>query len=285
MRQTTGAISNIIKMKRIFLTILFFLIVFFNIDAQSILKADEYFRKADSLKKSASRDSALYYFEKAANEYNDLKETEKYVNSLSQIGALLTRQDKYVQAMAKLELALKTGLKELNANNPAIATIYFHMAVIYNAEGNYDKSLEMHAKALSMRLEKSGEYDSDVASSYGNMGNVYFNNKDFDKAIDYHHKALKIREKLFGNSNLEVVQSYNNLGNAYREKKDYKLALQNFEKTLEIRIAKLGAAHKDLVKSYKSISDVYYLMKNNEQGDAYKKKADDISNKQEQKTK
>lgn len=261
--------------KNVFLFLLLAIVSIAFAEVQSDSLGAKFIKIAEGYKKNLKTDSAIIYFEKASDEYLSSKNAEGVVNSYTQIGVILTRQDKYENAMSWLNKALGAGTS-LDSNNLFIATTYISMGVVYNAEENYTQSLMYHYKALNIRIQKLGEYDKDVATSYGNIGNVYLNSKNYDKSIEAHLKAMQIREKLFGANSSEVGQSYTGLGNAYREKNDYKNSLMYFEKLLKNKIEEKGPGHKDLIKIYKSISDVYFLMGNKEQGDLFKAKADDI---------
>lgn len=239
-------------------------------------KGDEYFNLAEEFRKKLKPDSAVMYYDLAAADFQLQKNTERSITAYNNIGVILTRQDKYEKAKEYLDKALYRGLSTSGINSLEVARTYISLGVVYNAMAEYDQSLKHHFKALSIRILKSGEIDADVATSYGNIGNVYLNKKDFDSSVEMHLKAMNIREKLNGSKSVEVTQSYYHLGNAYREKQDYKTSIEYFQKALENKIAERGEKHKELARYYKSISEVYYLMKDNEQGDFYKARSQEM---------
>jgi tetratricopeptide (TPR) repeat protein len=265
-------------MRKKFTVLLTLYICSFAANAQDIAQANEYFSTADSLKKAGAPDSAIYYFEKAATSFRALQQHKLHAESLNQLGVILTRQDKYTEAKKMLDSALVIGLRELGENTATVANTYIGLGVIYNALEDYNQSLRFHHKSLSIRLKVLGKHHTDVATSYGNIGNVYLNAKEYSNAIKNHTHALRIRKKLYGGNGIELVESYNGLGNTYREKGDYKKSLEAFQESLRLRKLKFGETHKSVAKTCKDISNVYYLMKNQEQGDLYKKKAEEISN-------
>ena len=68
---------------------------------------------------------------------------------------------------------------------------------VYDAQGDYPKSLEYYGKCLKIRLEKLGEEHPAVATTYNNMASVYYHQGDYPQALEYYGKCLKIRlEKL-----------------------------------------------------------------------------------------
>jgi tetratricopeptide (TPR) repeat protein len=244
--------------------------------AQNDSLANVYFNIANDYKVKAKSDSALIYYELAANEFKKLANFERLVDSYNQLGIVLTRQDKYEEAKKYLHDALQLGKLSLDKSHLSVATTYISLGVISNAEADFRGALEYHYKALGIRLEQLGEFHPEVATSYGNLGNVYRNNKEFDKSIDAHMKALKIREKVYGADGAEIIESYVGLGNAYREKKEYQISLEYFEKALKNKIIQRGEGHKDLARFYAYISDVYFLMDNKLKSEDYKLKSETL---------
>ena len=238
--------------------------------------ADAYIRLAEEHRKNYIPDSAVFYYEKAADTIQPDENPEQFVNVCNQIGIILTRQDKYDTAKEYLNKALLVGISALDSNNLTVAVTYLSLGVVFNAEENYKDALRNHNKALAIRLSKLGENHSDVATSYGNIGNVQLNYGNIDKSVEAHTKAMQIREKLFGPDSPEIAESYKGLGNAYKAKKDYALSIEYHQKALQNKIKQRGPKHKDLIRYYKNLSEVYYLMGNNQEGDFYKLKAEEI---------
>jgi len=258
-----------------FSTILFLSID--NLNAQQNNPAEEYFQMAETSRRNMHLDSAIFYYNQAATEFQNLGNTERFIDSYNQIGVVLTRQDKYEEAKTYLNKALSEGHILPDSNSLSIATTYISLGVVFNAEGKYEQSLTCHNKCLSIRLLKLGENDAQVATSYGNLGNMYRNNKEFDKSIEAHLKAMEIRNKLFGETSIEIIESYVGLGNAYREKGEYPMSVEYFEKALRNKIIQRGDGHKDLGRYYKYLSDVYYIMGDKDEGDLYKSKYEAVS--------
>lgn len=261
------------------LSLICFLIFLFSIQiglCQSSSRANDYVRKADAFKKSAMRDSAIVYYEKAAYEYRLTGQFQEQVDALNELGIILTRQDQYDLALKHLNDALLIGKNVLDSNHLSLATTYLSLGVVYTALEEYDQALLLHFRALEIRLIKLGEYSAEVATSYGNIGNVYLRSKDFDKSIEAHDIAREIRASLFGLNSPEIIESYVGLGNAYREMKKYDASIINFELALQNKIKQRGPGHKDLVRFYRYLSEVYYLSNNMEKGDYYKKEAESI---------
>lgn len=250
--------------------------LFFSLQSISQSEARNYLLKADTFRKNQQSDSAIFYYRQSGKAYLKLDSIPQCVEAWNQVGAVLTRQDRYEETKQILDSALTLGLTLKKEETLALASTYICLGVIYNAEENYDQSLRNHFAALSIRLTYHGNYHSDVATSYGNLGNVFFNMTFYHSALFYHSKALEVRDSLFGPESAEITQSYLGLGNAYRELGQFNLAIQNFEKMLHVRIALNGKNHKSLIPVYEKLSQVYLLDKDSENAKYYQNRADDI---------
>ncbi len=259
---------------RIAFSVCVFFAVLNQLHAQTASSAALYCGKADDFKKNMQPDSALVYYKKAGIESGNFGEHELFVHAYTQVGVILTRQDKYDEARIYLDSALSVGLHQLDSNNLLIATTYISLGVVCAAEENYEQSLIYHNRSLAIRLRVLGENSSEVATSYGNIGNVYLRSKEFDKSIDAHRRAMKIRSVVFGDSSVQIIDSYVGLGNAFREQKEYDSSLVYFQKALSNKVLQRGEGHKDLKRHYNNISAVYMLMGNRVEGELYKSKAD-----------
>ena len=91
-----------------------------------------------------------------------------------------------------------------------IASILDSNTFLYYSLGEYNNSLKMQEKSLSIREELHIEKSEDVAKSYDLLGVIYKEKGDYDKAELLYKKVLKIREDLLGGNHLDTASSYNN---------------------------------------------------------------------------
>ena len=119
------------------------------------------------------------------------------------------------------------GEKELQAAQSiqykiGIANATTLLAIFYQYQANYDKTLTLYNKALSIyKEEKAG---LKIAATLTNIGSIYLRKSQYTEAIQFFNRALEIRIK-WGDS-LSVSSSYSNLGLAHTE-------LGNFDTGLE----------------------------------------------------
>ena len=83
-------------------------------------------------------------------------------------------------------------MSALGDNHPSTVAICNNMAAAYQAQGQYDKALEYHSKALTTRLATLGDSHPDTAATNNNMAIVHNSQGQHDKALEYYGKALRI---------------------------------------------------------------------------------------------
>ena len=179
---------------------------------------------------------------------------------------LLWKYGKFLYDYAKYDKAIKVWNRVINLReqlygkehpDPASATSYSNIGVVYNRKGDYDKALEYHFKALAIREKVLGKEHPDTATSYNNIGCVYNSKGDYERALEYYFKALEIDEKVLGKDHPDTAGSYNNIGGVYDIKGDYERALDYYFKALEIKKKVLGKEHPDIAGLYGNMGLVY----------------------------
>ncbi len=153
----------------------------------------------------------------------------------------------------------------------AMAYNWIGIASIY--KGDFDKSIEHHLKALSIR-EKL-EDKQGIAASLNNIGNVYLQKGEFDKALPWYKKSLKISEEI-GNK-LMLSMTYNNIGLIYQDKNEFDSCFSYLISSLKLREEIKDVTH--VAESYVNIGIYYNFKKDYQKAGEYFMKAIDIMNK------
>lgn len=120
-------------------------------------------------------------------------------------------------------------------NSGDCATAYNHLAICHQMQGNLDKALLYHEKALNIRIQLFGENDcnntfgsiNNIALCYGTMGQT-------EKALLYYKRALDIRLNYCEKYHPYTGLIYNNIGDCYRLLGKSDEALENFALSNEI---------------------------------------------------
>ena len=103
--------------------------------------------------------------------------------------------------------------------------------MIYNAKGEYDKSLESFEEALEIS-EQIGDLDK-KGTILNNIAFLYEIKGQYEIAIEKFELALQIDEKL--NNFLGISNTLHNLGGAYYKVGNPEKAMEKIKASLEIR--------------------------------------------------
>ena len=92
---------------------------------------------------------------------------------------------------------------------------YNNIGLVYDAQGDYVKALEMYQQSLKIDLAIFGETHPNVAGSYNSIGGVYYSQGDYVQALEMYQQSLKIYMAIFGETHPAVATIYSNIGYAY----------------------------------------------------------------------
>ena len=174
-----------------------------------------------------------------------------------------------------------------------IANLYNNSATIYEAIGDYTKSLVCYLRSIDILEKISVNNKLYLADVYNNTANIYNLLKNYEEALKYYLKSKIIYEKILvynlkpiktqwiisDNEHPDLAISYHNIANTYRALNDNKEALAYYLKAIKIREKVLNNEHPDLAISYHNIANVYYYSKKYKIAYFYVKKAVEIRTK------
>ena len=184
-----------------------------------------------------------------ANLINELADTDQYMPE----DMVYTKVREYIIVPEAIcQLLIKTGSKSAK-----VAVLFNNMAVVYQAQGDYEKALEYYEKAQAIKEKVLGKDHPSTAGTYNNMAGVYEDKGDYEKALEYYEKAQAIREKVLGKEHPSTATTYNNMAVVYQAQGDYEKALEYYEKAKAIREKVLGKEHPDTASTYNNMAVVY----------------------------
>jgi tetratricopeptide (TPR) repeat protein len=171
------------------------------------------------------------------------------------LGQLLVKLSQFDKAKE-----LYNVLIEQTSDEGEKAIYYNNLGYIKDHQGDYEKAIEYHEKALEIYQKTLPPNHPLLATSYGNIGTVYRNMGDYTKAVSFLQKDIGIREKTLPPDDPSLATSYNNIGGVYDNMGEYSKALSFYEKALKIRQKNLPPNHPDFAQSYNNIGEVYRNM-------------------------
>ena len=86
----------------------------------------------------------------------------------------------------------------MGLQHPNVASSYNNLAAVLGDQGDLNKAMEYHERAVGIRQQTLGAQHPDVGSSYSNLGTLLGVQGDLKKAMEYHERALAIRQQTLG---------------------------------------------------------------------------------------
>ena len=152
--------------------------------------------------------------------------------------------------------------KEIIENNnmtahPDFATSLANMATCLKRLCQYEESILMYEKALTLRQHIFGEYHNSTISCYLMIGMLYLEMNNMVKALEYVSHATKVRELDRGESHIDTASCYLSLGCIRQVSGEQDAALHLFEKVKEIYCNHYGENHPETIGMDEHISTIY----------------------------
>ena len=161
---------------------------------------------------------------------NAYAKTETPEEAALKKGVNLNRQDKYDEAIAEFDNAIKI--------NPISASAYYNLGIIYNKKNDSDKAITNFSKAI--------EIDTALADAYYNRGSVYYKKGNFDEAISDYNKAIELTP--------QSADAYYARGLVYSKKNNIDQAIADYNKAIEL--------HPNFALAYDGLAVAYFAKTN-----------------------
>ena len=175
--------------------------------------------KAEQLAGEGHLTDAETTFAQAVVKGNDPDALNSYGSFLRRVGRLSQAKGMYEQVLGM------SGVADVWKS-----AAYGNLGQLYRTLGDFEKSEEMHKKALEID-ERLGRKES-MAIQYGKLGRVYRRRDELQAAEEMHRKALSLNleTKNLGGTAVD----YGDLAQVYRRKGDIDTALHYLQQALQI---------------------------------------------------
>ena len=145
---------------------------------------------------------AMYHLIKASSIY----EQQSYVHNNGADGG---DSSKPVTKVSAFNHPFKKEITDCKLN---LARTHHSFGVALQRNGEYDKSIIEHRKALAIREHLLGKSHLETARSYYVIGCALSDRGDFDEALAELRRALRIRLLIFGRVHMDTKEVVSNLG-------------------------------------------------------------------------
>lgn len=196
--------------------------------------AEKYFHRAGLLQYNAEKhgnlDSSRYYYEKAA----ELFQQEKNWERLAHCYHVMRGNYPVNTRLQYLNKALSISLSQLGEYHPETAEVYERLSEYCKFFGDYDLALEYINQSMAIRREISSEVNHHLFGAYSLLADLYERMEEYDKALAYYQKALDEVIKIEGPTHQNAGNVNKFMGTLYSRMGNFEKAISHFEKAMEI---------------------------------------------------
>jgi len=180
--------------------------------------------RADSYLKKSEYDSALIYYEQAAEMLVIENNWSEYIVTQLKEFDVLRLLGNNQEASGKISEAQKLLNQKLKGNNSLQADIYHKKGILLMDKGSFDSSVVFFNKSLNTRIEKYGKNDTLLALTYNGLGTISFFKGDYDTALEYYKMAYNLALNRKIPEDADLAYYLQNIGIIYAQKGDYSQA-------------------------------------------------------------
>jgi CHAT domain-containing protein/Tfp pilus assembly protein PilF len=177
--------------------------------------------------------------------------------TLSYLGLLYHRQNRYTEAEPLFQRALTIYEKALGGDHTDVATALNNLAELYREQGRYADAEPLYQRSLVIREKALGRDHLDVAISLNNLALLFSSQSRYADAGRLYQRSLAIAEKTFGPDHPNVATVLNNQAGLYREQGRYADAEPLFQRSLAIDEKALGPDHPSVAQSLNNLALLY----------------------------
>jgi CHAT domain-containing protein/Tfp pilus assembly protein PilF len=220
------------------------------------IRAGNIYRKAMCLSDSARYDSAIVYFNRAAEIYKQRKVWDKYLQCRGMVFANRRSKGEKYDAKAYIIENLNLSREKLGENHVITGNCYNHLGNVYRDMTIPDTALLYFQKALEIWNADTILNQDKIADAHHNFGIIQGEIGNYDSALMHFEKALKMFKNKYGENHLKIAMVYTGIMWIYYCQSEYEKCLEYCKKALTIRQNILGNNHPQTATSYNNIGVV-----------------------------
>ncbi len=193
--------------------------------------------------------------------------------SYCNIGVICLSVGKPDSAKYYFQKALAIWLKDKGENQLCVTEVYANLAFLLFQMEEYNESMQMIRKAISITGKLHGNFDDNIAYYYNTVGAISQKTGDFPTAISVYKKAIGIWYPKYGDGHPLIGALYNNIGELDWEIGNYSEASIYLGKAISILEATGGTSGQQVAAAYHNAACVQIRMKDMPTALSYMKSA------------
>ena len=178
------------------------------------------------------------------------------LNSLENLGMVLSGQGKYKDAEVVYRRVLQLREKFLGPNHPDTIDSISNLALILSRQGRYNEAEIMHRKDVEESERVLGDTHADTLTAINNLGLALERLGKYEEAEAMHRKALAGREKILQHEHIETLDSVRNLALVLQKQGSLEVAKAMCERALDGHEKHCGHDHPATLMCIDSLGSV-----------------------------
>jgi len=239
------------------------------------VKQVELFIEIGDLYEFSDPPKAIYYYTKAYEISNSIRETSGYrrimpqaeffrAKSLRFIGIVYSDAGNFKDALDKFFEARKVledlkALYTIEARSEIelkMAKLFSNIGIVYSKQSLFDLAKEYYQQALAVYVELQDK--KSIAVVYSSLGIVEARQAHIPEALEYFRKALDIYTQIDDKEG--IAQTYNNIGNMHMHHSNYQEALELYQQAFdgfsEMKfINRMGAVANNIARALQNLGE------------------------------
>lgn len=195
---------------------------------------------------------------------------ERYLAASNYYYGMVARHEcKYTVSLHYLEK--QVAYCKTTGDSALLANTLFQMAVVTMYQGNYEKSLAIHYRAIELYQKEVNQFGT--AITFMTLGNLLVRMNKYDHAFKMYDKTLATLNSLKADLNVKMykLRVLINMGNAYAAIKQYEKARMFYSQSLPI--SDLLGSKRTEATALSSIGDVLNVLQQHDSALVYHLKA------------
>ncbi len=210
---------------------------------QKTLLAQTYMKTAQDFAENMEADSAAFYYEKSAIEFEKAELWDEYIDCAIELFLLYTRDKKIQKSIAFAKTVDNIIDEKIGPSTFLAAKGYTYMALAFLDSQDNETAKQLIRSSLQILHDTDSTEDPLIVKNFDRLANIYSNMEIPDSVLFYSRNAVLSARKILGPEHPELAAYYSNLALGLSQQAEFDSAATYYQKALEIDSLYYGEQH------------------------------------------
>lgn len=168
------------------------------------------------------------------------RDDPKLADEWIELATLCQRQKDFPRALALLQRAQSSHIRDAGAESLPVADDFSRMALVYSDDRKPGLAAEPLERAIQIRETVLGAEHPAILAELDRLGAILITTRDYPRAEETYRRALVIRQRLVGPNDAGLIQSVEGLAYALFGQKKYAEAEPFYKRLLTLWVLSTG---------------------------------------------